>query len=146
MTKNWRRHFLSSVQFQHLTRRQQRWTATSYLKNKDDCFFLFSPSNHRELLWDAPPSPHRPRKSTNHVPGTPKPAEELQDEEQISEQPGESCGGRRQQWGGQWTVRYTHTHTHTHTYMHVHTHTHTKYKVKFKCSCVTSLRKLIKKC
>uniref|UniRef100_A0A8C6PYF6 MAGI family member, X-linked a n=1 Tax=Nothobranchius furzeri TaxID=105023 RepID=A0A8C6PYF6_NOTFU len=42
-------------------------------------------SHHRKLLRDAPPRPHQSRESTNHLSGTSQPAEELQDQEQVSE-------------------------------------------------------------
>lgn len=70
---------------------------------------FLTPFNHRKLLRDPPPSPYWSRESTNHVPGTSKPVEKLPDKEQITEQPGKSCRGRRQQRGGQRPLRCKHT-------------------------------------
>ena len=59
----------------------------------------------RELLRHTSACPRERREPPRHLPGTPQPAQKLPDAQQIAQQPGEGCRGRRQQRGRLRPVR-----------------------------------------
>lgn len=60
----------------------------------------------RELLRNAAARPHQPRDASHHLPGAPRPAVQLPHAQQVAQQPGESCGGHKEQRGRLRPVGY----------------------------------------
>lgn len=58
----------------------------------------------RELLRHTSTGPHQRREPAGHLPGAPQPAQKLPHTQQITQQPGEGCGGGREQRGRLGTV------------------------------------------